>query len=458
MSQFVHALFQYLDSVESSLWVYFGFPAILAMGIYLTIKSRFVQLRKFPDVFRNFFSFLFQKDTPEQAANGVPPIKAFFACIGGAVGIGNIVGVTAAVQLGGPGALFWIWITAIVGSLAKYAEVYLGMRHRVKTADGYRGGPMYVLAKAFSSQWVVKVFCVLMCLYGVEIYQFSVMTSSVAENFDISKTYVVLVFLVLVILAELGGVRRIGSICSAIIPAFIVLYLGMGLYVLVACFDAIPSVISDVFRYAFTSHAAVGAFTGSALMFTISQGIKRACYCLDVGVGYASIIHSESSVQNPARQAALTIFEIFIDTFLICTMSIVMVLVTGTWTLDIDAMYLVQTALSQYFPYMNFFIPLFLFLLGYSTIITYFCAGMKTAVYLSPKRGRLLYYIYAIVALVVFSFADTTQANTVMMCVLAGLLATNFAAIWRLRNEIRFDFAPEQVVDSALGSAQVEVA
>lgn len=440
-----HQFFDILESVENLLWVYCAFPAIIMLGLYLTFKSRGVQIAKFSHVVKTFLTLLTKKDTDSNAP-GIPPLKAFFACVGGCVGIGNIVGVTTAVQLGGPGALFWVWITAIIGSLIKYAEVYLGMRFRVPSekGQGYRGGPMYFLAKAFTQSWVLKLFCVLLCLYGVEIYQFSVMTSSISENFGFSKPYVALTLLALVLIAEAGGVRRIGAISSVVIPAFIVVYLGMGCYVLCASVSQIPAVITEIFSSAFTPHAAVGAFAGGSLMLTISQGIRRSCYSSDIGVGYASIIHSESSTQDPARQASLAIFEVFLDIFVICTMSIVLVLVTGSWTQDIDSMYLVQTALSNFFPYMNLFIPFLLFLLGYSTVNTYFCAGMKTAVFLSPRFGRPLYYLYAVGSLLLFSFVDTAQANTVMMCVLALLLGINLAAIWRLRAEIRFDFAPKE--------------
>jgi len=438
----IDGLFSYLELFENFLWSYLGFPAIVGIGLYLTFRSGAVQIRKFPHVVRTFFSFLFSK---ENRSAGVHPLKVFFACIGGCVGIGNIVGVTTAVQLGGPGAVFWIWVTAAIGAIVKYAEVYLGMRHRVASEKGgYQGGPMYVLAKAFSGKWAVKLFCVLMCIYGVEIYQFSVMTSSVSENFGISKPVIAFAFLALVLFAEAGGVRRVGAISSIIIPVFIVGYLGVGLYVLAANIVAIPQVLADIFRYAFTPHAACGAFIGSSLMFSISQGIRRACYSCDIGVGYASIMHSESAEKNAAKQAQLTIFEVFLDTFVICTMSLVIVLTTGTWTSPIDSIYLVQHALSQYFPYMELFIPLLLFMLGYSTIITYFCAGMKTALFLFPKHGRKLYYAYAVCVLPLFSFIDTSQANTVMSLVLVTLLTLNLTAIFRLRHDLKFDFAPDE--------------
>ncbi|HXF29608.1 MAG TPA: alanine:cation symporter family protein, partial [Chlamydiales bacterium] len=261
----------------------------------------------------------------------------------------------------------------------------------------------------------------------------------------IPKIYVALFFLVLVLIAELGGVKRIGAISSTMIPLFIVVYLSMGFYVVALNLNVIPQVIYDVFATAFTPAAPIGAFAGASIMMAMSQGIKRACYSCDVGVGYASIIHSESSEKSAARQASLTIFEVFLDTFVICTMSIIIVIVTGTWTQPIDSIYLVQNALAKYFPYMNVFMPIMLFMLGYSTIITYFTAGMKTASFLSPKHGRTIYYIYSIVALVTFSFIDTTAANTVMSLVLAMLLLLNISAIIALRRDLNFDFAEKQV-------------
>jgi len=444
----MESLFYLLDFVEDFIWSYVGFPVILAAGIYLTFRSKFVQIRSFPLVCRNFYAFLTQKGHDQ--ANGIHPLQAFFACIGGCVGIGNIVGVTTAVQLGGPGAIFWVWVAAMIGALVKYGEVSLGMRHRVTKPDGTtEGGPMYVLKKAFPAwNWPVKAFCVLMCLYGVEVFQFSSMTSSVSENFAIPKLYVALFFLALVLVAEMGGVKRIGKICSTLIPIFIMFYLSIGLYVLAHNYAVIPQVFLDIFQYAFTPHAAVGAFAGSSVMIGMSQGIRRACYSCDIGVGYASIIHSASAEKSVTRQASLTIFEVFLDTFIICTMSIVIVLSTGTWKEPIPSIYLVQNALTQYLPYMNYFMPVMLFLLGYSTIITYFCAGMKTASFLSPRFGRPMYYVYAVSALMVFAFFDTTQANTLMSFVLACLLALNVASIIKLRKDIDFtiESAPREVV------------
>lgn len=434
------SFFDILGNTEDLLWGYIGVPLIMLVGLYLTYQSNFTQIRRFPVVVRTFFSFLRKKDVDHK--EGVPPLKAFFACIGGCVGIGNIVGICTAVQLGGPGALFWIWMTAIIGSMLKYSEVYLGLKYRVVNEKGeYSGGPMFFLRRVFKSAFIPNLVCLLLCIYGVEVYQFSVIVQSVSANFEINPYIVVFILIGLVIFAGSGGVRRVGSISSAIIPVFVLFYVGMGIWVFIDHFSELPGVLKTVFLSAFSGHAAIGGFAGSSLILTMSQGVRRGCYTGDLGVGYASVIHSESSVTIPEKQASLVIFDIFVDTFLICTTSVMLILLTGLWNQPMEAGLLVQTALGQYFPGMHYFMPFFLFLLGYSTINAYFCVGLKCAEHLSPKYGRSIFYIYAAVSLFIFSLFDTTQALSVMTIAGGCLLVINCYGIFRLRQEVSYDFS-----------------
>jgi AGCS family alanine or glycine:cation symporter len=430
-----------LDFLENLLWTFFGVPIVILLGLYFSVKSNFFQIRHLPTVFKNFFSFLFVKKSKEEL--GIHPLKAFFAAVGGCVGIGNIVGICTAVQLGGPGALFWIWMTAFAGMILKYSEVYLGLRYR-KPNDhgGYNGGPMYFLQAAFKNAWVPQLVCILLCIYGVEVFQFSVISSSVTTNLGWNRYAVIAVLLGLVIFAGSGGVKRVGNISSKSLPFFVVIYVGMGLWVLFNNLSAIPGVVQQIFVSAFTGHAAVGGFAGAGITAAMSYGIRRGCYTGDIGVGYASVIHSESCAQVPEKQASLAIFDIFLDTFIVCTTSLFLILTTGIWQEPMEAGMLVQNALGQYFPYMHYFMPLFLFLLGYNTINAYFCVGLKCAEHLSPKWGRGSYFAYAVVALIIFSFLGTAQAQTVMAIAGVSLLMINGAGIFMLRHEISFNLSP----------------
>lgn len=428
---------QYLEFLDNSLWSFLALPGIMLLGAYFSYRSKFVQIRYFPSIIKTFFSYLIHKHHDNDG--GIHPLKVFFASIGGCIGIGNIVAICTAVQIGGPGSLLWIWVTAILGSIIKYSEIYLGIRYRISNGKGgYHGGPMYFLSRAFKSNTVPKIVALLLCVYGVEIYQFGVIANTVTTNFAVDRTWVVLGLLVLVIGVSSGGIQRVGHLSSFMIPVFILCYLSMGAWVLYSNFETLPGILSTIIQSAFTGHAAAGAFAGSGLMLAISQGIRRGCYSGDVGVGYASVIHSESRENHPEKQAALAIFDIFIDTFMVCTTSILIVLVTGVWQEQMDASLLIQTALGQHFPFMEIFMPVFLFLLGYTTITAYFCAGIKCAEFLAPNYGKTLYYIYAALALAVFSYIDNYNALIVMSLTGGLLLLFNLSGIYRLRNEISF--------------------
>lgn len=428
--------------VEDFIWSFLGFPLLVILGLYFSFKTKFVQIRHFPTVVRTFLGFMTEANS---TSRGVHPLKTFFACIGGCVGVGNVVSICTGVTMGGPGALFWIWMTAIIGMTIKYAEVYLGIRYRVKNDQGgYDGGPMYFLQKAFRWKWIASLSAFLLCIYGVEVFQFSIIVGSVSSNWGLNKVLVTVILLSMVIFAGSGGVKRVGTIAEFVIPLFVVLYLCMGGYVMFTHMGRVPEVFSMIFNSAFTGHAAFGGFIGSTLLMTVTQGIRRGCYTADIGVGYASVINSETSVTVPERQASLEFFGIAFDTFLICTMSVMLILVTDVWHDGLEAADLVQTALGTEFPFMHLFMPFFLFLLGYSTVNAYFIAGLKCAKYLSPKYGTFCFFAYAIVALFSFSFVEVSEAQSLMAIAGGLLLVVNSIGIFRLRHEVNFDFAPKE--------------
>jgi len=437
-----------LAAVENFLWGYIGMPVIVALGLYLSCKSKFVQLRKFPAIFRNFVTAFSQGESE----GGLHPMRAFFASIGGSLGIGNVIAVAVAIQIGGPGTIVWIWMTAIIGSLIKYSEVYIGISRRRTMKDGsYRGGPMYFLQDAFGKKWPVTLFCVLMSIYSVEIYQFGVVTSLSSSALGVDKLTVALVFLSIVMLVEKGGFKRIGLIASILAPCLVFVYVAMSTYVLVANSALLPGVIVDIVHSAFTARAAEGGFIGSTMMLAMSQGVRRGCYSCDIGVGYSSIIHSASETKSAQKQASLLIFEIFMDTFFVCTMSVLLVLVTGTWTHETDQLALVQTALGRYFPHMDLFVPLFLSLLGYGTVTTYFSAGMHTMNFWMPKWGRKIMYVYSTIGFLTFSFVGNDKAMSVMSCVGFSLLVLNALGIWKLRKSVSFDVATSAQTQPVVG-------
>lgn len=434
----IQEIFETLESINDFIWGYIAFVLIIGLGGYFSVRSRFFQIRRFPSICFSFIRF-FKGNGNGEKKRGIHPLKTFFAAIGGCIGIGNIVGICTAVQLGGPGALFWTWMGGLAGMLIQYAEVFLGMRYRIKNSSGsYDGGPMYFLPVAFKCTWIASVVSFLLCLYGVELFMFNVMTDSISVNWGFNPYLVAFILLVAVVVVAWGGIKRVGEVCGAIIPLFIVLYLGMGFWMLIQHMGEIPAAIRLIFEGAFSPQAAIGGFAGSSVMLTISMGLSRGAYSGDIGVGYTSVVYAESNTTQIKRQAALTIIGVFLDTFIICSMSILLVLISDHWKSGIDVSLMVQEALGLHFPLMHIFMPFFLFLLGYTTILTYFVVGVKCAKFISPRFGPKIYYAYAIISLPLFAFVDPTQAFLVMSLSGAALLICNLLGIFLLRKEIEF--------------------
>ncbi len=247
-------LFEFLMEVEAAFWGYIAFVLIIGLGGYFTIRARFFQIRSLPSILKTFWDFM---GLSSKDLRGVHPLKAFFASVGGMIGIGNVVGIATAVQIGGPGALVWVWVAALIGSIIKYCEIYLGLTFRVPNdRGGYDGGPMYFLRYAFGNRVVPTFIAFLLCVYGVEIYQFSVVADSVSTHWGANRNIVIGLFLILVLYSSIGGVKRIGKICAMTMPGFIIAYLLMGVWVIVQEAGQLPALFSEVFTAAFTGHAA----------------------------------------------------------------------------------------------------------------------------------------------------------------------------------------------------------
>jgi AGCS family alanine or glycine:cation symporter len=426
----------FFESIDNYLWAYLAVPLLMVLGFYLSYTTRFKQLRQVPYVLTTFGNFIKIWDSKAQAAT---PFRKLIDTMGGCTGIGNVVAICTAVQVGGPGALFWIWITALAGMTLKYAEVYLGVRFRESDGKGgYKGGPMFYLKRVFKSTAIPTVACILLCVYGVEIYQFSIITNSLTINYDLNRMWVVVPLVIAIVGASFSFFDKVRQYLLMVVPLFFCIFFAMSVWVLILHISEIPEVLSVIIRSAFTGHAAVGAFAGSSLLITASQGIRRGCYAGDVGIGYASMVHSRHKDAEPEKQASLAVFDIFLDSFIICTTSVILVIVTGAWKEPVDASLLIQTALSYHLPMMDIFMPVFLLLLGFVTTSTYFNYGLSFARHLSPRHGRWLYYFYGVLALYGFAYLKTTHALLVMSLTGGILLLINLYAIFNLRHEIQF--------------------
>lgn len=434
------SVFALLSAADSFLWGYVGFILVVLAGLYFSFTSKFFQLRVLLSPLKTLAAL---RATP--GSQGVSPLRLYFASVGGMIGLGNIVMVMSAVLIGGPGSLFWLWISSLFGMLIKYSETYLGLKYRVKNArGGYDGGPMYFLAKAFSSSkfaslTVPAIAAVLLCIYGIEVGQFVVLADTFTNFFAIDRMIIVLILLSLVLYGGFGGVERLAKICSGLMPIFIILYVGLCLFVIAHHLDEILPMLALVVKSAFVGHAPLGGFIGGSMMLACQFGAARAVYSGDIGIGFDSVINSESKALRPEHQARLAIFAGATDSF-ICTMSILVVLLTGIWKLSPALAYseCVSSALAMHIPFASSFMACLIFLTGYTTLIAYLAVGTKCANYLFPNHGKNIYFVCAVSGFIAFSYLDQEKALLIMSLSGVLLMIINIAGIWRLRREIEF--------------------
>jgi len=437
---FFELFFQHLEKASDFFWGYIGFVIVLIAGAFFTIKSKGFQLRTIakPSV---VFSNLRSESKGE--SQGTSPIKLFFASVGGMAGLGNIVAVITAIVIGGPGALLWIWISCFAGMIIKYCEIFLGVKYRVPNdSGGYDGGPMYYLQHAFKTPWLRKCIPLLISgliwIYCVEVYQFVVIADTLSATFDINKVYVVAVLLIMTFYASMGGIKRLANICTVLAPIFITVYFGMCLWVICSHASELPALFKLVFESAFGGHAPIGGFVGSTIVLAAQQGIARSVYSGDIAIGADSIIQSETKVKDPSVQAKLAFFSILSDA-LFCSMSIMVVLVTDLWhdNTIITSLY-VAKALATTFPYVEYFMAVFIFLAGWTTIIAFFTVGFKAAKFIFPSVGKKVYLTYAVFAFIFCSFFDQSKVIIIMEFSGGLIMTINLIGIMKLRNKIRF--------------------
>lgn len=434
----IDSTFNIIAYLDNFFWGYIGWSIIVGAGIYLTFKSRGLQFRALFNFRKNLKDIYCEAHNTEN--DGVHPFKLYFASVGGMVGLGNIVLISLAITIGGPGSIFWTVLASLSGMLLKYAEIYLGVKYRIQKPNGrFNGGPMYFLQRAFKPKVVAYTFAFLLCLYGVEISNFLIIVDRIEHSFEFNRYLIVISLLVAVIYSSIGGISRLANICSIIMPIFMIGYILLAIYIIAINASLLPEFFKTVLVSAFTGHAKIGGFIGSSMILSAYMGISKTVYSGDIGIGYDSIVQSETKIVNPRQQATLAIYALFTDTF-ICILTNTMLGVTGAWhTLNhLDPSDIVAQLLSNYMPYSDFFMTTLLFFAGFTTIIAYLVAGMKCAQFINPRYGKTIYLLYSVFAFIFF--CNFSQTNVIIiMSLLSGMLVLlNVCGILRLRKDIEF--------------------
>lgn len=435
----IESFFLILEKIDDFFWSYIGFAIICLSGLYLTIKSRAKQFYVLFNISKTLSDLI--KDSKDKTRDGLNPIKLLFTSVGGMIGIGNIVGVGLAIMYGGPGSIFWMWVASLCGMLIKYSEIYLGVKHRVKDGKGsYNGGPMYYMQDVFSNKFWAYLSAILLCIYGVEIFQYKVLVSRFETTFNLNKELVIIALLLITLYAVSGGIKLLSEICTIVMPFFMIIYVIACAYIIFLHANHLPQALINIITSAFSGQSAIGGFAGSSMIYAAYMGSSKAVYSGDIGIGYDSVVQSETRAQCPIKQARLSIIALFMDT-IICTLTSFTIVVTGAWhnMNDIGASNIISTIFEKHFPFSDIFLTFVMFFAGFTTVIAFFVVGLKAAYFISNKYGKIIYYIYGIFSFIFFSYFSEEKVVLIMSVTSVLLVLLNITAILKMRNEIRFN-------------------
>ncbi len=328
----MEALNNFLLMLDGFLGSAFWFPyVLLGTGLFFTIYLKFPQIR----FFKHGWKVVSGKYTHDDDPGDTTPFKSLTTALSGTVGTGNISGVAFAIFLGGPAALFWMWVTAFLGMTTKFVEVTLSHKYREKTEDGtMAGGPMYFMDKGLNMKWMAIAFAVatVICSFGTgNLPQSNGIASAMEQSFGIDPMLMGGILAVLLGLVILGGIQRIAAVTSKIVPIMAIIYIVGALAVIFANLGNLGPAFASVWADAFTGSAAAGGFLGASLAYAFNRGVNRGLFSNEAGQGSAPIAHAAAKTKDPAAEGMVSILEPFIDTIIICTITGLVILSSGVW-------------------------------------------------------------------------------------------------------------------------------
>ena len=426
-----------LSAINGPLYEVILVPLLTFTGIYFTIRTKAVQITMLPESLRVL--------TEKSSAGGVSSFQALMISTASRVGTGNIAGVATALAAGGAGAIFWMWLLALLGSASAFIESTLAQIYKQKDGKTFRGGPAYYIERALGQRWLGIVFSILLiaCFaFGFNALQ-SFNVSSAFEYYagtDAELKHTIAVVIGLVLAAGtaatiFGGTHRIGVITSVIVPIMAIFYIGLGLFIAVTNLGSFPTIFSRIFQEAFDFRAIAGGFAGSCVM----QGIKRGLFSNEAGMGSAPNAGATAEVSHPAKQGMVQMISVFIDTLLICTTTAMMLLVfnpTPNATPELTGMPLVQQAVnSQVGSFGIHFITVSILLFAFSSLIGNYCYAESNLKFIC--ESKLLLNLFRVICVVVVFVGSTAEFETVwnLADVLMGFMAiVNIISILLLGN------------------------
>mgnify|MGYP000540922344 FL=1 len=405
------------SAVNNFIW---GVPAmicIFGVGLYLSLRTRFLQIRKFPYAIRTTIGRMFRKKDASDGA--ITPFQAVCTALAATVGTGNIAGVAGAIAIGGPGAVFWMWISALLGMCTKFAEVTLAVFYREKNANGELvGGPMYYIKNGLGKKWhflayLFAAFGVLTVFGTGNATQVNTITTAInsalmnyhvisEKSVSLSNLIQGIIIAALVALILLGGVKRIAQVTEKLVPFMALFYIILALGVILLNINTIPSVFVSIFKGAFRPSAVTGGIVGSMIM-SVKKGVSRGIFSNEAGLGTGSIAHACADTRKPVKQGMFGIFEVFTDTIVICTLTALVILCSGTsiaYGQAAGAELTISGFTATYGNWVSLFTALAMCCFAFSTILGWGLYGARCIEFLfSEKITKYFMAAYSLVAI-----------------------------------------------------------
>ncbi|MGL5544559.1 MAG: alanine/glycine:cation symporter family protein [Cetobacterium sp.] len=416
-----------VNFLNDILWSYVLIVMLLFVGTYFTLKTKFVQIRYFTQMIKILGDSVGQK-------GGVSSFKAFCISTASRVGTGNLAGVAIAIASGGPGAIFWMWLIAIIGGASSFVESTLAQIYKIKDGDAFRGGPAYYMEKALNKKWMGVAFSILISItFGLIFNSVQSNTISLAfyEAFKMDRTLIGVILAIATGVIIFGGVQRIANFSAAVVPVMATLYIIISMYVVIKNIGMVPEIFRDIIENAFGIRQAVGGGIGAAIM----TGVKRGLFSNEAGMGSAPNAAAAAETSHPVKQGFVQTLGVFTDTILICSCTAFMVLISGAHkTEGLTGIQLTQNALSsQVGNWGNVFIAVCILLFAFSSIIGNYYYGETNIEFLTSNKSWLNLYRAGVVGMVMFGSVGELALIWNMADLFMGLMAVlNLIAIFLL--------------------------
>ena len=418
------------------IWSQYLIGLLITAGIFFTIGSKFVQLRWIPEMFRAIGE---KPETLENGKKGISPFQAFAISAGSRVGTGNIAGVATAIVLGGPGAVFWMWIIAFIGAASAFIEATLAQVYKVPDEEGgYRGGPAYYITKGLNQKWLGVVFAVLITVTFAFVFN-TVQSNTIAESlktqYNVSPIVTGIILAIVTAIIIFGGVRSIATLSSIIVPVMAIIYIGLVAVILIFNYDQIIPMIATIIKNAFGFEQATGGAVGAAVL----QGIKRGLFSNEAGMGSAPNAAATAAAPHPVKQGLIQSLGVFFDTMLVCTATAIMILLYTGLEFGENAaqgVAVTQSALNEHLGSAGgIFLTIAITLFAFSSVIGNYYYGQSNMEFLWENKTVLFIFRCLVVVLVFVGAVVKTETVWSTADVFMGLMAiVNLVAIIGLSN------------------------